>query len=101
MRDDHIEYRGTYRYATPDALERALASAREHLDDDELHELGQAWARFFVRSGTTLRIEATLPISADRFGTAAVLEALASTAVEGVVEARRGAHRLDLFPSGY
>jgi hypothetical protein len=102
MGHDHIEYCGMYRYATPDALERALARARERLaDDDDLVELSRDWARFFVRSGTTLRIAAKLPAAADRFGAAAVLETLAHTAIEGIVEARRGSARFDVFPSGY
>lgn len=101
MRHDHIAYRGQYRYATPDALDHALASAREQLDDDDHADLDAAWAQFFVRRGTTLTIDAMLPLAADRHGAAAVLEVLARTAIEGFVEARRGPDRLDVFPSGY
>jgi hypothetical protein len=42
---------------------------------------------------------ATLPIEADRFLAAAVFDTLASRAIDGVVEASRGGHRLDWFPS--
>jgi hypothetical protein len=44
-------------------------------------------------------VHAQLPAAADRFLAAAVLETLASTAVEGVVEISRGGRCIDWFAS--
>ncbi|HUJ58149.1 MAG TPA: hypothetical protein VLX92_06645 [Kofleriaceae bacterium] len=92
-----IELRGTYRYASPAALEHALASARAQIDDDDHAELEPDWLRAVIRHGTTLRVDARLPAASDRFLAAAVLDALAAAAIEGVVEARRGGAALDWF----
>jgi len=100
MRHDPIELYGAYRYASREALDRALAAAREELEDDELATVEASWLRAFVRRGTTLSVVATLPVDADRFVAAAVLDALARGAIEGVVEARRAGRAIDLFPCG-
>ena len=94
-----IDVRGSYRYATGADLERAIVNARERIDDDELAALEPDWLHAFVRRGTTLRVETTMPITADRFLASAVLEALACEAVEGVVEVRSRGRCLDWFPS--
>ena len=100
MHHDSIRFHGSYRYASPEILSRALASARAWLDEEELYDLDGDWLACFVTSGATLRIDTLLPLEADRFAAVAVLEALAHDALEGVVEARRGEERLDAFPSG-
>ncbi len=88
-----------YRYLDLGNLEDALAAARALIDDDELADLEPDWLRSFVRSGNTLRVTALLPLEADRYLAAAVLEVLATPAIEGVVEASRDGKRLDWFPS--
>ena len=100
MHHDAIRFHGSYRYASPDALERALAAARQWLDEEELYDLDGDWLACFVASGATLRIDTLLPIEADRHAAVAVMEALAHDALEGIVEAQRGETRLDAFPSG-
>ncbi len=100
MHQDSIRFHGSYRYASPQILARALATARAWLDDEELYDLDGDWLGHFVASGATLRIDTLLPIEADRFAAVAVMEALAHDALEGIVEARRGAERLDAFPCG-
>jgi hypothetical protein len=98
MRDQVIDFRGTYRYATQADLERALVSAREGLDDDAGdHDI--EWLDSFVRVGSTLLVNAKLPLAGDRFVAACVLEALANHAIAGVVEATRDGRFLDWFPS--
>jgi hypothetical protein len=100
MHHDSIHFQGSYRYASPADLERALASARRWLDEEELYDLDGDWLACFVASGATLRIDTQLPIEADRFAAVAVMEELAREALEGIVEARRGELRLDAFPCG-
>jgi hypothetical protein len=99
MHHGAIEFRGMYRYPDLDNLELALSEARELIDDEELADLEPDWLRSFVRAGTTLRVTAMLPVEADRYLAAAVLEVLARPAIEGVVEASRDGKRLDWFPS--
>ena len=88
-----------YRYPDLIGLESALAAARALIDDEELADMEPDWLRSFVRLGTTLRVTALLPVEADRYLAAAVLEVLARPAIEGVVEASRDGVRLDWFPS--
>jgi len=85
-----LRVRGTLSYTSTAARERALASARVQLDDDD-----DAWLANFVAHGRTLRVDSTLPI--DSFGAAAVLEALARDAIEGVVEISRDDGPLHYF----
>jgi hypothetical protein len=99
MATDTIEVRGSYRYPSCEELELAIAAARERIDDDDHASLEPDWLSAFVRRGTTLRIEASVPLAADRFLASAVLEALARHAIEGVVEVRSGGRCLDWFPS--
>ena len=100
MHHEPIAFRGTYCYATVAELERALGAARACIAEDDHAELDPDWARTFARVGTKLRVDVVLPASADRFVAAAVLEALATPAVEGVVEASRGGCCVDWFPAG-
>lgn len=97
---DSIHFHGSYRYASPAALQTALETARRWLDEEELYDLDGDWLACFVASGATLRIDTRLPIEADRFAAVAVMEALAQGALEGIVEARRGELKLDAFPCG-
>ena len=95
-----MHFCGTYRYATREGLERALVAARACLDDD-VGDLEDAWMRCFVTRGNVLTVNVSMPFVADqRFAAAAVFDTLAQTAVEGAVEARHGAARVDLFASG-
>ena len=94
-----IEFRGSYRYPSVTELERALAAARTRIADDDHADLEPDWTRAFKRLGATLRVEVALPHAGDRYLAAAVVEVLASTAIEGVVEARRGGLTLDWWAS--
>jgi hypothetical protein len=99
MHDDGIRFRGIYQYPSPETLDHAIATAQQQVDDDWA-DVEAELLHCFVRRGLSLRIDVTLPASTDRFLAAAILEALAQRAVEGYVEARRGAERLDLFGAG-
>jgi hypothetical protein len=94
---DVVHFHGTYRYASRESLEHAIASARAVLADDEAGE-DAAWMRCFVTRGTVLTVNLTSRV--DRFCAAAVFDTLAETAVEGAVEGRLGDVCFDLFPSG-
>jgi hypothetical protein len=93
---DVVHFHGTYRYATRENLEHAIASARAVLADEDA-ESDAAWMRCFVTRGTVLTVNLTSRV--DRFHAAAVFDMLAETAVEGAVEARLGEAHVDLFPS--
>jgi hypothetical protein len=88
-------FRGCYHYESSESLDRALAAAREYLDDDELTEIESQLFAGFRRRGTTLFVEATMPMLADRYFASAVLGALAWHARDGVVEAFRGDRVID------
>jgi hypothetical protein len=94
---DVVHFHGTYRYATRDRLEHAIAAARAVLDDDDAHEVDAAWMRCFVTRGTVLTVNLTSRV--DRFSAAAVFDLLAQSAIEGAVEARLGDRHIDFFPS--
>lgn len=100
MHQGSIWFRGTYRYPSPSVLERALATARAWLDEEELYELDGAWMGRFEARGSTLRINTQLPYEADRFAAVAVVQTLALEAVEGLVEAEHDGKPLDAFPCG-
>jgi len=94
---DVVHFHGTYRYATRESLEQAIASARAVFAEDDEGE-GDAWMRCFVTRGTVLTVNLTSRV--DRNAAAAVFDTLAETAVEGAVEARIGNAEVDLFASG-
>ena len=100
MHSEALRFHGSYRYASRQVLARALAGAQARLDEEELHDLGPSWLRSFLAAGATLQIDATLPAGGDRFAAAAVVQALALDALDGLVEARRGGLRVDAFPPG-
>lgn len=93
-----IRIRGTLGFATPSALDDALAIARHQLADENLTSVA-VWLRAFERSGTTLRVDVALPVAVDRVVAIGVLEALADAAIDGVVELTRGGDSVDWFPA--
>jgi hypothetical protein len=93
---DVVHFHGTYRYATRESLELAIASARAVLDGDDVGDA--TWMRCFVTRGTVLTVNLTSRV--DRNSAAAVFGTRASTAVEGAVEARLGDAEVDVFASG-
>lgn len=94
---DVVHFHGTYRYATRENLEHAIASARAVLADDDADD-DATWMRCFVTRGTVLTVNLTSRV--DRFSAAAVFDTLAEAAVEGAVEARLGDVQIDLFAPG-
>lgn len=94
---DVVHFHGTYRYASRDRLEHAIASARAVIEDDEASEVDAAWMRCFVTRGTVLTVNLTSRV--DRFSAAAVFELLAASAIEGAVEAKLGERHIDYFPA--
>jgi hypothetical protein len=98
MQSQHIEFRGTYRYADIEALDRALVAAREQLD--RRLEADIDWMRCFIRQGSRLWVNADVATGVDLIAAAAIVDVLARDAIEGLVEARRGDVSLDYFPCG-
>jgi len=92
-------FRGCYHYESSESLDRALAEAREYLDDIELTDIEQRLFAGFQRRGTTLLVDATMPMTTDRYFATAVLGALAWHARDGIVEAYRGDQMIDLIMS--
>ena len=88
-------FRGCYHDESCESLDRALAAAREYLYDDDLTDIERRLFAGFRRRGTTLFIDATMPMLADRYFASAVLGALAWHARDGVVEAYRGERVVD------
>jgi hypothetical protein len=97
MHDSSLPCHGSFRYNNHDALDRALCEVRDHLDDVELSDDESTWLRSLTRRGMTLVVAASLPRSADRHVAAAVLGALAQTAVEGHVDVTIGSQLVDAF----
>jgi len=96
-----IRFHGTYRYDSHESLERAIRAARTQLDEEDVTDPSLASLRSFIKHGTTLRVDVTLPCAADvRFAAAGVFQTLAQGAIEGAVEARNGNDHVDFFPSG-
>jgi hypothetical protein len=83
---DVVEFRGSYQYATEQVLDAALATAREGLAGEAF---GGAWAECFTRERSTLHVHAKLPDHVTEMFTVRVLRSLASTALQGAIEARR------------
>ncbi len=100
MSRDAIRFRGSYRYPDLETLERALARARAELDEENLRNEG-GWPRCFVRKGTELTVDLTVPSHpALRFVAANVFLILAHGAVDGSVEAIEGERCVDVFDAG-
>ncbi len=99
MPPELIRFHGTYRYDSLETLERAMALAREQLDDDDVSE--PALDRCVVKQGMSLRVDVVLPAIAEiRFAASDMFQTLARDAIEGSVEATHGARHVDFFPSG-
>ena len=88
-------FRGCYHYESSESLDRALEAAREYLEDDEVGDVDTRLFAGFRRQGSTLFINATMPMLADRYFASAVLGALAWHARDGMVEAYRGDNMID------
>jgi hypothetical protein len=97
-----IRYAGTYRFADREILNRALAAARAHLDDDDdLVGLEGDWMRSFVANGTMLTVNLAVPALAEqRFAAAEIFLVLSLDAIEGNVQATIGGVRVDEFAPG-
>lgn len=85
---DIVEFRGSYLYATEKVLDAALATARERFAG-ERYEPDARWTECFTREQATLHVHANLPDDASEVFTVCVLRTLASTALQGAIEARR------------
>ncbi|CAN5683898.1 hypothetical protein BH11MYX1_BH11MYX1_12010 [soil metagenome] len=95
-----VELRGSYRYATPEALEAAVRSALLHASEaDDDHDCAE-WLRTLTRRGTRLEVRATLTPDSDPFLAASLLSVLSEAAIEGAVDVRRGDKVVDCFGSG-
>ncbi|MEO8552530.1 MAG: hypothetical protein ABI678_21280 [Kofleriaceae bacterium] len=95
-----VELRGSYRYASPAALERAVMTAMLQLEDDDDHVLAGEWLRALSRRGTRLEVRATLTTESDPFLASTILAVLSDHALEGAVDVRRGDSIVDSFVSG-
>jgi hypothetical protein len=101
MTRDAIHFQGKYMYGSREQLQRAIAAARSALDEEDLTDSTAKSLRSFASHGNELVVDVTVPGAPDvRFAAAAVFQALAGQAVGGLVEARRGAMALDVFPCG-
>jgi hypothetical protein len=92
-----VELRGSYRYASPEALERAVLTAMLQLEDEEDHRLAGDWLRALSRRGALLEVRATLTTESDPFLASSILGVLSDHAIEGAVDVRRGGTLLDSF----
>ena len=92
-----VELRGSYRYETPEALERAVLTAMLQLEDDDDHHLAGDWLRALSRRGTRLEVRAMLTSDSDPFLASSILGVLSDHAIEGAVDVRRGETVVDCF----
>jgi hypothetical protein len=99
MVDRIVELHGSYRYATPEALEAAVVAAMLHVDDEDDQRAAE-WLRRLSRRGTRLEVRATLTKDSDPFVASSILTVLSDHAIEGAVDVRRGATVVDCFASG-
>lgn len=102
MQPETIRYAGRYRFDGREALDRALAVARDQLDlDDDLATIGSGWMGGFVREGTTVTITLAIPAIAElRLAAAELFENMSQAAVDGLVEGTIGGRYVDYYPSG-
>ena len=101
MTDASIRYAGRYRFARRAELDRALGRARDQLDLEDELPTPAAWLRGLVVDGATVTVALAIPASAElRFAAAALFEALAQTAVDGLVEGTLDGRPVDFYPSG-
>jgi hypothetical protein len=95
-----VELRGSYRYASAEALERAVMTAMLQLEDEDDHSLAGDWLRALSRRGTRLEVRATLTTESDPFLASTILAVLSDHALEGAVDVRRNDTVVDSFVSG-
>lgn len=101
MADACIRFAGRYRFERRVELDRALGRARDQLELEDELPTPVAWLRGLVVDGATLTVALAIPASAElRFAAAALFEALAQTAVEGLVEGTLDGRRVDFYPPG-
>ncbi|MFT3697604.1 MAG: hypothetical protein QM831_30955 [Kofleriaceae bacterium] len=89
-----VELRGSYRYESAEALERAVAIAMQQAHDDDAEV---DWLRTLSRRGTRLEVRATLTVESDPFLASSILNVLSDHAIEGAVDVRRGETVIDTF----
>ena len=92
-------FRGCYHYDSAESLERALTAARDYLADDDVSELDAELFTMLRRKGSTLIVDASLPMAVDRYFVVSVLATLAWHARDGVVDAYRGSQLIDRIMS--
>ena len=96
-----IHFKGTLRYESREVLDRAVVAAHAQLEDEEVTDPSLASLRALIARGTRLSIDVRLPGGPEvRFAAAAMLQVLASHAVDGAIEARDGDRSVDVFVSG-
>jgi len=95
-----VELRGSYRYESAEALERAVLTAMLQLEDEDDHHLAGDWLRALSRRGTRLEVRATLTHDSDPFLASSILGVLSDHAIEGAVDVRRGEQLVDCFSTG-
>jgi hypothetical protein len=95
-----VELRGSYRYESPEALERAVLTAMLQLEDEDDHRLAGDWLRALARRGTRLEVRATLTHDSDPFLASSILGVLSDHAIEGAVDVLRGERVVDCFSTG-
>ena len=95
-----VELRGSYRYATPEALEAAVYAAMSRASETDDDHDSSVWLRTLIRRGTRLEVRATLTRDSDPFLASSVLSVLSEAAIEGAVDVRRGDKFVDCFDSG-
>lgn len=94
-----LHYYGSYRYNSPAELDRAVTAAWSRFDEEDVPAVARMGQ--FVKTGSRLHVDLTLPTHADvRFAAAGMFEVLAADAIEGIVQARHGSDHLDFFPCG-
>ena len=100
MPPGHLRYYGSYRYASREALEQAVAAAWNSFYEEDVHPSLASMGRL-VKQGDRLHVDLTLSTAADsRFAAAGMLQVLAKSAIDGAVEARHGSDHVDFFCSG-
>lgn len=87
-----VELRGSYRYESAEALERAVTVAMQQVEDEDAD-----WLRTLSRRGTRLEVRAMLTVESDPFLASSILNVLSDHAIEGAVDVRRGEIILDTF----
>src|SRR5262249_52364015 len=104
MMHEAFELRRSHQYPDVAALDTPLSAAETPIEDGGHGEIRPGvierdWVEPVVRRGTELSVQVALPAAAARVRAAEVLQTLAETAVDGVIEMSRGGRCVDWFPS--